>query len=360
MAAKAHINQWQSVLERDKHSDGTFVYAVRSTGIYCRPSCPSRRPNLDQVVFFDDATSAQENGFRPCLRCHPRRSGGDPARLDLIQRICKFIEQTSEIPSLADLARQFNLSPHHLQKIFKKTVGITPHQYADELRLKRFKHELKKGTAVTTALYQAGFASSSSVYERSVKRLGMTPVHYSLGAHQIAVYYSTVHCRLGWLLIARTVRGICALSLGDSADKLVAWLKEEFPKASLTQEDENLEEYIKTTLHYLNGKQPHCDLPLDLKATAFQRSVWEELRRIPYGTTRSYSQIAYAIGRPTASRAVARACASNPVSLVVPCHRVVRQGGDLGGYRWGIKRKKALLELERRRGSQSRSSRYEV
>lgn len=335
------------MLKRDKSADGTFVFAVRTTGIYCRPSCPGRRPKIENVVFFKNAEAARRRGYRACLRCHPDQPNGDGRQIKLIERVCRFIEREEESSSLTDLSKQFGLSPYHLQRTFKRVVGISPRQYADELRLKRLKGSLKKGGKVTTALYDSGYGSSSTLYGQAAKRLGMTPVNYKSGAQATTISYSTVNCPLGWLLIAKTERGVCALSLGDSASELIDWLKEEFPGATFNKDTEELAAYSNTILSYLRGEQPHCDLPLDVRATAFQRIVWEALRHIPYGIVRTYSEIAEAIGQPEAVRAVARACATNPVSLVVPCHRVVRKSGNLAGYRWGIKRKEALLNLEK-------------
>lgn len=271
----------------------------------------------------------------------------ESSSINLVKNICRFIEANQDTSSLKQLAKQFDLSPYHLQKTFKKVLGISPRQYADEIRLSRFKGALKNDTLVTTALYESGFNSMSSLYGQVTARLGMSPVHYREGAAHVAISYTTVRCPLGWLLVARTERGLCALSLGDTPHELIEWLLAEFPKAIISEDDQDSTAYITKVLQYINGNSADCDLPLDLQATAFQRRVWEELRRIPYGTTRSYGEIAKAIGQPTAARAVARACAANLTSLVIPCHRVVRGTGKLGGYRWGIERKEALLELEK-------------
>jgi AraC family transcriptional regulator, regulatory protein of adaptative response / methylated-DNA-[protein]-cysteine methyltransferase len=342
-------SQWKKVLERDKRVDGQFVYGVRSTRIYCRPSCPSRRPKPENVVFFENIESARKEGYRACLRCHPDHANGNSSHIKLVAQVCQFIEENDQPPSLSSLAEQFKLSPYHLQRTFKKVAGITPRQYADELRLKRLKGQLKKGAQVTNAIYDSGYGSSSSLYEQATERLGMTPVNYKSGAAELRVTFSTVRSPLGWLLIGKTDKGICALSLGDSPNELIDWLHEEFPKANVTRDDADSQKYVASVLKYLQGEQPHCDLPLDVRATAFQRMVWEELKRIPYGAIRSYSEVAKAIGKPSAVRAVAHACATNPVSIVVPCHRVLRKGGNLGGYRWGLRRKEALLQMEKNR-----------
>lgn len=337
---------WQAVLERDKGQDGAFVYAVRSTGIYCRPSCPSRRPHREHVVFFTQPAVAEQAGFRPCRRCHPQTIVAPEPHLALVERICRALVEQETTPTLEELAATFHLSPYHLQRVFKRVVGVTPRQYADSQRVQRFKARLRDGDDVTPALYDAGYGSSSSVYEQSADQLGMTPGAYRRGGKTMTISYTLVPCSLGRLLVAATERGICAVRLGESDAALEATLRAEFPAATVARDDAALGEVVATLLRHLAGEQPHLDLPLDIQATAFQRQVWEALRAIPYGATRSYGAVAATIGRPTAVRAVARACATNPVALVVPCHRVVREDGSMGGYRWGIERKEALLQGE--------------
>ena len=337
---------WKAVLSRDAASDGVFVYAVRSTGVYCRPTCPSRRPRREQVVFFPAPDDAERAGFRPCRRCRPRR----PASA-LVERLCRYIEAHRDEPlTLGSLGVQASLSPHHLQRVFRRAVGVSPRQYADALRLASLKTSLREGHDVTTALYDAGYGSSSRLYERAPGRLGMTPATYRRGGQGMRIGYAIVPCPLGRLLVAATPRGISALSLGDADAALIAALKQEYPNAEIRPERNGLGRRIDAILKYLEGRRTDLSLPVDVQATAFQQRVWEELRRIPYGSTRTYSQVAQSLGRPAATRAVARACATNPVSLVIPCHRVVREDGGLGGYRWGLERKRALLDQERRRG----------
>jgi len=342
---------WQAVLDRDSEYDGRFVYAVGSTGIYCRPSCPSRRPRRDYVRFFELPSQAEQAGFRPCRRCQPDKEVPDVPHLELVQHICLYLDEVLDhIPTLEELAKVFNLSPYHLQRTFKRIVGVTPRQYAASRRVQRFKSQLKNGQKATDALYEAGYTSSSSVYEHT--ELGMTPILYQQGGLGIQITYTVSPCPLGWLLVAATERGICAVRLGDSEHELEQILYAEFPTAHIRQDKIHLREWVNAILNYLNGEQPHLNLPLDIQATAFQKRVWEALRTIPYGSTRTYQDIADSIGQPAAVRAVANACAANPVALVIPCHRVVRKDGSLGGYRWGVSRKRSLLDQEARNISQ--------
>jgi AraC family transcriptional regulator of adaptative response/methylated-DNA-[protein]-cysteine methyltransferase len=342
-------NYWQAVLARDSRSDGSFVYAVRSTGIYCNPSCPSRRPQRDQVIFFPVPEAAEKAGFRPCRRCRPRETTAQEPQVELVQRVSRYIEQHLDSPlSLADLGTEVHVSQYHLQRVFKRVMGITPRQYAAARRLGQLKAQLKEGEPVTRALYDVGYGSSSRLYEQAPSQLGMTPTTYRRGGLGMRITYAIVDCPLGRLLVAATEKGICAISLGDSDAVLEAALFAEYPAAEISHDGDgiNLSRLVDTLISHLNGQQPHLDLPLDVQATAFQRRVWEELRSIPYGSTRSYSQVARSLGEPKATRAVARACATNPVPLVIPCHRVVREDGNPGGYRWGSERKQRLLEQE--------------
>jgi AraC family transcriptional regulator of adaptative response/methylated-DNA-[protein]-cysteine methyltransferase len=338
---------WQGVLAKNASFDGIFVYAVRSTGVYCRPSCPARRPRREQVLFFPLPEAAQQAGFRPCQRCHPQSTSAHNPHAELVQRVCHFIEHHLESPlTLATLSEAVGMSPHYLQRVFKRIMGITPHQYTEARRLSWLKAQLKEGQAVTAAIYETGYGSSSRLYERASSRLGMTPATYRRGGKGMHISYTIVDCPLGRLLVATTERGLCAISLSDCDAELVAALLGEYPAAEFHYDDVVLSLSVSNLLSHLNGKQIDLNLPLDLQATAFQWRVWEELRAIPYGTTRSYSEIAQTIGYPKAVRAVARACATNPVCLVIPCHRVVRRDASLGGYRWGIERKQALLAQE--------------
>ena len=350
---------WHAVQSRDRGADGEFVYAVRSTGVYCRPSCPSRKPRREQVVFFPLPEAAEQRGFRACRRCRPRTVRAQDPSTQAVARICREIE--SRIFSNADagsgenrltlaaLSSTAGISPHQLERAFRRVMGITPRQYADAQRMRQLKSSLRKGDDVTTALYDAGYGSSSRLYERAPSHLGMTPATYRQGGAGMQIHYTIVASPLGRLLVGATSEGISALYLGEADAALESALRKEYPRAEIrrdTSGSKNLGGWVDQILAHLRGKEPQLDLPTDVQATAFQRRVWEELRRIPYGATRTYTEVARSIGRPAAIRAVARACATNPVSVVVPCHRVVRQDGNLAGYRWGLERKQALLEHE--------------
>lgn len=338
---------WQAVLARDAGWDDRFVYGVQSTRIYCRPSCPSKRPHRDRVLFFPRPDAAEQAGFRPCRRCRPQDPG--PGReLELVGEICRRIQGRPEEPSsLAALAAAAGIGPHHLQRTFKRVTGISPRQYAEACRLGLLKERLRDGQGVADALYEAGYGSSSRLYERAPLRLGMTPAVYRRGGRGVRIGYTIVDCPLGRLLMAATERGVCAISLGDSDDALEAELRREYPEAEIHRDDAGLAGWTGMLLGYMSGPGRRLDLPLDVRATAFQWRVWEELRAIPCGSTRSYGEIARSIGRPTAARAVARACAGNRLALAIPCHRAIRGDGDPGGYRWGMDRKQRLLARER-------------
>jgi AraC family transcriptional regulator of adaptative response/methylated-DNA-[protein]-cysteine methyltransferase len=350
MQTRPQKSWWEAVLRRDKGFDGTFVYAVRSTGIYCRPSCPARRPGRDQVVFFQTPEAAGQGGFRPCLRCHPDEAGIEDPHAKLAERLCRFIERydSPDRPlTLSIMGEHLHVGPHHLQRIFKRVMDISPRQYAEACRLRRLKTLFKKGETVTRALYEAGYGSSSRLYEGALGRIGMTPGAYLGGGKGIQIGYAIVGCPLGRLLVAATGKGICAVSIGENDEALKASLFKEYPEAGIRKDRSGLDKYVTALLTYLDGTKPCPNIPLDIQATAFERRVYEALRNIPFGHTRTYREIAEEIGSPKAARAVARACASNPVAIVIPCHRVVRKDGGPGGYRWGIKRKKTLLANER-------------
>jgi len=340
--------RWRAVLARDAGADGTFVFAVRSTGIYCRPSCAARRPRRDRVQFFPGPREAAEAGYRPCRRCRPDGAADRDGSVELAQRVCRFIETHLDEPlSLSSLAASLGRSPQQIRRAFARVLGISPKRYVDACRLDLVKAKLRAQAAVTAALYDAGYGSSSRLYERAARRLGMTPAAYRRGGAGATIRYTTVATPLGRLLVGETDRGVCAVSLGDTEARQVAALRAEYPAARLTRDDGALGPAVRSILAYLDGRPARIDLPLDIRATAFQGRVWDALRAIPFGATRSYSEVARAIGRPAAVRAVAQACAANPVPLVIPCHRVIRHNGDLGGYRLGLDRKRALLDRER-------------
>ena len=344
---RADDRKWQAVLARDREFDGALYFGVRSTGIYCRPSCPARRPRRQNVVFFPRPEAAEGAGFRPCRRCRPQGTSRAQEQAAWVAEACRRLAASEERrPRLADLGAELGLSPHHLQRTFKQVMGVTPRQYADAVRLGSFRARLKKGGDVTTAVYDAGYGSSSRVYEGAAARLGMTPGAYREGGAGMRIGYTVVPSPLGRLLVAATERGVSAVCLGDAEEKLEAALRAEYPAAEVRRDDGSLRPWVAGVLERIAGQEPAAALPVDVRATAFQRRVWEELQAIPRGETRSYGEIARRIGQPSAARAVARACATNPVALVIPCHRVVAGSGGVGGYRWGVERKRRLLERE--------------
>ena len=339
--------RWRAVSERDARFDARFLYGVASTGVYCKPSCPSRRPRRERVVFLPSCDAAESAGFRACRRCRPRRAAGPDPNVEMVLRVCAAIEEWDEgVPSLAELGERFGLSTNQLQRTFKAVTGVTPRQYSAGHRMRQFKSKVREGVGVSGAMYEAGFGSSSRLYEKSSEQLGMTPAVYRRGGKGMNIRYTIAGSRLGRVLVASTERGVCAVTFGENGEELLAGLAREYPAAAIAQSSSDAGEWVQSVLRHVEGSQPHIDLPLDLQATAFQLRVWEELRRIPRGETRTYKEVAEAIGRPTASRAVARACAANPVALITPCHRVVRGDGETGGYRWGLERKRALLTQE--------------
>jgi AraC family transcriptional regulator, regulatory protein of adaptative response / methylated-DNA-[protein]-cysteine methyltransferase len=338
--------RWLAVEKRDRSLDGSFVFGVSSTGVFCRPSCPARRPRRENVRFFDNATAAERAGYRACLRCRPKAVDGNPQSA-LVRAACRYIEQHIEDRlTLADLAKQFRRSPFHLQRMFKAVLGISPKAYVDACRLRQVKQNLQAGHDVTTSLYAAGYGSSSRLYERTATQLGMTPEKYRRGAVAAVVRYTIAPSPLGRMLIAATDKGICAIQFADTEHELQQGLMREFPFAARKRDDAALAEWTVNLARLMKGQDAHPSLPLDIRATAFQRRVWEYLQKIPRGETRSYSAVAKKIGMPKATRAVARACATNPVAVAIPCHRVVREDGALGGYRWGMERKERLLAME--------------
>ncbi|HEX8136464.1 MAG TPA: bifunctional DNA-binding transcriptional regulator/O6-methylguanine-DNA methyltransferase Ada [Pyrinomonadaceae bacterium] len=346
--------RWQAVAAREAAFDRVFFYGVHSTGIYCKPSCPSRRPRRTQVVFFDSTEQAEAARFRPCRRCRPAHGPKRDAQAEMVERACRLIEASATgAPSLAELGARLGVSRYYLQRTFKKLLGVSPRQYALAQRVSQFKTRIREGESVTGAMYEAGYGSSSRLYEQADAELGMTPASYSRGGAGAQIKYAVAACELGPILVAATERGLCAVRLGDTGAQLVATLRAEFPSAEISEDRLALGLYVEALLRHLAGQQTTLDLPLDVRATAFQRRVWEELRRIPYGSTRSYSEIARATGQPQATRAVARACASNPLAIVTPCHRVIREDGHLGGYRWGMERKRKLLAKEQERKSRA-------
>jgi len=340
--------RWDAVVARDSAHDGEFVFAVSTTGVYCRPSCPARRPRRGNVTFYPRPDQAEKAGFRACLRCRPRSVSGN-LQSDTVKEICRYIEQHLDEPvTLKRLGKAFRQSPFHLQRRFKAALGITPREYADSCRLRLLKRNLQAGDNVTRAMYDAGYGSSSRLYEKTASQLGMTPDKYRRGAIAAPLRYAIADSPLGRMMIAATDKGVCSIQFGRSDGELLEGLKREFPFAARKADEGGLQAWVDALLSKMTGRELNAELPLDIRATAFQRRVWTYLQSIPFGSTRSYSEVAKAIGQPTASRAVARACATNPVAVVIPCHRVVGKDGSSSGYRWGVERKKTLLEMEKR------------
>jgi AraC family transcriptional regulator of adaptative response/methylated-DNA-[protein]-cysteine methyltransferase len=342
------VERWQLVLERSPLADGQFVYAVKSTGVYCRPTCPSRRPREQQVEFFETADEAERAGYRSCRRCRPDAA---PPRAQVVTDICRYIQDhVDEKLTLGELASHVHLSPFHLQRVFKHQTGVSPRAYQASLRTKTARTLLKKTASVTDCIYEAGYSSSSRFYESAGPTLGMKPAAWRRGGRGTSVRYSLSRSPFGHILIAATDKGVCFLALGDDEADLVQQLRAELPEAAMERDDDALADYQWAVFQYLTGATPHPQLPLDIRATAFQCRVWQLLQQIQPGQTRTYSDLAWELGDKNLTRAVARACATNPVSLLIPCHRVVRSTGHLAGYRWGLERKRKLLDMERQQG----------
>lgn len=336
---------WKAVETGDARFDGAFVFGVKTTGIFCRPSCRARKPKRENVEFFDAVERAEKSGFRACLRCKPKLATAADPRIEMILRACELMQDDSSL-SLEDLSTELDLSPSHFQRTFKEIVGISPKKYGEAMRLKNFKKEIKGGSDVVTAMYEAGFGSSSRLYEKASENLGMTPAIYKKGGKGMNINYIITDCELGKLLVARTPRGICSVTFGDSVKELREGLAKEFPNAEIAEDAKDLKSAVNEIVKYLAGKNKRLILPLDLQATTFQMQVWDFLRKIPFGETRSYGEVAESLGDKKKVRAVAQACAKNRVALIIPCHRVVARDGALSGYRWGIERKKKLLAKE--------------
>lgn len=343
---------WQAVQTRNADQDGQFWYGVLTTGVYCRPSCRSRLPLRKNVRFFANTADAQAAGLRACKRCRPDTTTGDP-RATQMHALCRYIEaHADESLTLEALSAQANLSPFHLQRQFKAVVGVSPRQYVEACRLRALRGELKAGENVTQAIHDAGFGSSSRLYERVATRLGMTPRQYRAGGAGIDISYASAPSSLGLVMMGATDRGLCFVQFGDSEKELLSMLRDEYPQAQISAMppamNAEFKRWMKALATHLAGSPQAPDLPLDLRGTAFQMKVWAYLQQIPSGELRSYSEVAVAIGEPKAVRAVASACARNRVGVLVPCHRVIRGDGGIGGYKWGLERKRALIDAERR------------
>lgn len=339
--------RWQAVMARDASADGSFVYSVKTTGVYCRPSCGSRRAKRTNVQFHESPSEAEQAGFRPCKRCRPDQPAVMQARSDLIAEACRMIERAEQAPSLGELAERAGLSAYHFHRVFKEATGLTPRQYAHAQREKRMRGELQSAGRITDAIFDAGFGSNSRFYEHASRTLGMKPREYRNGGANVTIRFAVGECSLGSILVAQSDRGVCAILLGDQPDLLVRDLEDRFPRATLIGGDEQFESLIATVVGFVERPYLGCNLPLDIRGTAFQQKVWQALRELPPGTTATYTEIARRIGMPSAVRAVASACGANALAVAIPCHRVIRNDGSLSGYRWGIERKRSLLERER-------------
>jgi AraC family transcriptional regulator of adaptative response/methylated-DNA-[protein]-cysteine methyltransferase len=345
-AQTASDPRWAAVVERNAAADGSFFYSVRTTGVYCKPSCAARAARPENVTFHATAADAERAGFRPCKRCKPDQPSRTQHYAAVVASVCRFIEQSETPPTLDDLARHAGLSAFHLHRIFKEITGVTPRAYAAAHRARRVRNELDGEASVTDAIFGAGYNSSSRFYEKSAEMLGMTPTTYRSGGANLEIHFAIGECSLGAILVARSARGICAISLGDDPEALARELQDRFPQARLIGDDPAFAQLVARVVGFVEAPEVGLNLPLDVRGTAFQQRVWQALRDIPAGATASYADIAARIGAPKAVRAVAQACGANPLAVAIPCHRIVRQDGNLSGYRWGVQRKQALLERE--------------
>jgi AraC family transcriptional regulator of adaptative response/methylated-DNA-[protein]-cysteine methyltransferase len=338
--------RWAAVVARDPAADGEFVYSVRTTGVYCRPSCAARLARPENVRFHATCADAERAGFRPCKRCRPDQPSPAGQQAAKVAEACRLIEASDEPPSLDELARSVGLSPYHFHRVFKTVTGVTPKAYATAHRTKRVRAGLTRSNTVTEAIYDAGFNSNGRFYATSDKVLGMTPTNYRAGGANTEIRFAVGECSLGSILVARSEKGVCAILLGDDPDALVRELQDRFPRAELIGGDAGFEDLVARVVGFVEAPRQGLDLPLDVRGTAFQQRVWQALQEIPPGRTASYTEIARQIGAPKAVRAVAQACAANGLAVAIPCHRVVRNDGALSGYRWGVERKRALLDRE--------------
>ena len=338
--------RWAAVVARSAAADGTFFYSVRTTGVYCRPSCGARLPRPENVRFHATRDEAERAGFRPCKRCHPDRPSLLERHAARVTEICRLIETSSRVPPLEELASRAGMSPFHFHRVFKAATGLTPRAYAAAHRGERVRRELGKAPTVTAAIYDSGYGSNGRFYGESEQVLGMTPTAFRAGGADAQIRFAVGECSLGSILVARSDRGVCAILLGDDPDALARTLQDRFPRADLIGGDADFEDLVARVVGLVEAPRLGLDLPLDVRGTAFQQRVWRALREIPPGSTASYREIAERIGAPRAVRAVAQACAANPLAVAIPCHRVVRSDGGVAGYRWGVERKRALLQRE--------------
>jgi AraC family transcriptional regulator, regulatory protein of adaptative response / methylated-DNA-[protein]-cysteine methyltransferase len=352
--------RWSAIVARDPNADGQFFYAVATTGVYCRPSCAARLPRPENVSFHPSTAAAEQAGFRACKRCTPDQSSLAERRSEQIAELCRYIENASEMPSLAQLAEHASLSPHHLHRLFKSATGVTPRAYAAAQHARRVRAQLPESPSVTAALYGAGYSSSRQFYAVASQRLGMTPSEYRAGAPQLEIRFAVGSCSLGQVLVAASERGVCSILLGDSAAVLASDLAARFPRARLLDGGAAFQQQLQSVIALVERPAGGLDLPLDVRGTAFQERVWQALRAVPAGVTTNYTELAHAIGAPRAVRAVAGACAANPLAIAIPCHRVLRSDGNLSGYRWGVERKRELLAREQAEVGGAKRPRSEV
>ena len=339
--------RWQSLVRKDERADGLFWYSVKTTGVYCRPSCPARLPKLENVAFHDSTQNAEKAGFRACKRCGPKGSGIAGQHTKAVATACRMIKEADEFPSLNELAVAVKMSPGYFHRLFKAATGLTPKDYANAHRAHRVKRALPKLGTVTQAIYDSGFNSNGRFYAGSSKMLGMKPKEYREGGAGNTIRFAIAECSLGSILVASSEKGVCAILMGNDPEALARDLQDQFPKANLIGGDDRYEKLVAKVVGFIEAPRIGLDLPLDIRGTAFQQRVWKELQRIPAGKTVGYSEVAKRIGSPNSARAVAQACGANALAVAIPCHRVVRNNGDISGYRWGVDRKRALLARER-------------
>ena len=347
---KPDESRWNAIVNRDQNADGVFCYAVKTTGVFCRPSCSSRLPNRENVEYFDTCKEAESAGYRPCKKCNPTANTKSEETEQKIIRACRSIEASDTPLKLNDLAKEAKLSPYHFHRLFKKIVGVTPKQYSSSHQSHRFKENLTTTQSVTDAIYTAGYSSSSGAYNKRQDHLAMKPKAYKNGAAGITITYGLAECFLGWVIVAATERGICAIEFSDDPKTLPQQVQSRFPKAQLQKAGSGFVALIKEVVDFIKTPGSNFTIPLDIQGTSFQQQVWNVLRQIKPGETLSYTEVAESIGNPNAVRAVATACASNKIAVVIPCHRVISKDGKISGYRWGVERKKMLLEAERDKG----------
>ena len=344
--AASDEERWRAVVEKDRNADGKFFYSVKTTGVYCRPSCPARSPRRENVAFYECREDAERAGFRPCKRCKPNGPGLAEQHAATVAAACRAIEAAEELPDLGALASSAGMSRFHFHRIFKAATGLTPRAYAAARRSSRMREVLRKRSTVTEAIYEAGFNSNGRFYANSSEMLGMKPRNYRSGGAGMTIHFAVGECSLGSILVAASDKGVCAIMMGDDPDLLTKDLQNRFPKANLIGGDRDFEATVAKVVGFVEAPKIGLNLPLDVRGTAFQQRVWQALREIPAGSTASYSEIAKRIGLPRAVRAVAQACASNAIAVAIPCHRVLRTDRNLSGYRWGVERKRALLKRE--------------